>query len=261
MISRILAMVLRYLFIYKRSFIRIAELIFFPLMDLLVWGFVTLYLEQVTQSKAVLFMLGGIVLWDIFFRAQQAVGMSVLQEMWVGNTLNLFVSPIRPHELIVSTAIVGFIRAAITATGLGLCAYTLYAFNMMDLGLSLVPLFGLLLFFGWTVGLFTSALILRFGEAAESLAWIVPFLIQPFVAVFYPVSALPPFLQNFAQIFPCTHIFEGMREVLRAGGIPWQEMGASFGLTLVWLCATGTFFARTLIYVRSKGYLTTASRG
>lgn len=261
MISRIVAMVLRYMFIYKRSFIRIAELIFFPLMDLLVWGFVTLYLEQVTQSKAVLFMLGGIVLWDIFFRAQQAVGMSVLQEMWVGNTLNLFVSPIRPQELILSTAIVGFIRATITATGLGLCAYTLYAFNMMDLGLSLVPLFGLLLFFGWTVGLFTSALILRFGEAAESLAWIVPFLIQPFVAVFYPVSALPPYLQTFAQIFPCTHIFEGMREVLRVGGVPWREMGASFLLTLVWLCFTGTFFARTLVYVRSKGYLTTASRG
>jgi ABC-2 type transport system permease protein len=261
MISRILAMVLRYMFIYKRSYIRIAELIFFPLMDLLVWGFVTLYLEQVTQSKTVLFMLGGIILWDIFFRAQQAVGMSVLQEMWVGNTLNLFVAPIRSYELIASTAIVGFIRSAITATGLGLCAYTLYSFNILNLGLALIPLFGLLLFFGWAVGLFTAALILRYGEAAESLAWIVPFLVQPFVAVFYPVSALPPALQIFAQIFPCTHIFEGMRTVLHSGGIPWASMATSFVLTLLWVSATGTFFARTLTYVRSKGYLTTSARG
>ena len=122
MISRIFAMVARYLFIYKRSSIRVAELIFFPLMDLFVWGFVTQYLQQVTQSRGVTFMLGGIILWDIFFRAQQAVGMSVLQEMWVGNTLNLFVSPIRAHELVISTAIVGFIRAVITTTGLGIAA-------------------------------------------------------------------------------------------------------------------------------------------
>lgn len=261
MISRILAMVMRYMFIYKRSYIRIAELIFFPLMDLLVWGFVTLYLEQVTQSKAVLFMLGGIILWDIFFRAQQAVGMSVLQEMWVGNTLNLFVAPVRSYELIASTAIVGFIRATITAVGLGLCAYTLYSFNVLNLGIALVPLFGLLLFFGWAVGLFTAALILRYGEAAESLAWIVPFLVQPFVAVFYPVSALPPVLQVFAQIFPCTHIFEGMRSVLNSGGIPWSSMATAFLLTLVWMSATGMYFAHTLNYVRSKGYLTTSARG
>ena len=261
MISRVTAMVLRYMFIYKRSYIRIAELIFFPLMDLLVWGFVTLYLEQVTQSKAVLFMLGGIILWDIFFRAQQAVGMSVLQEMWVGNTLNLFVSPLRAYELIASTAIVGFIRAVITTTGLGICAYTLYSFNILNFGIALIPLFGLLLFFGWTLGLFTAALILRFGEAAESLAWIVPFLIQPFAAVFYPVSALPPTLQVFALAFPCTHIFEGMRTVLRDGGIPWQSMMNSLLLALVWIILTGSYLAKTLNYVRLKVYLTTAARG
>jgi len=206
-------------------------------------------------------MLGGIILWDIFFRAQQAVGMSVLQEMWVGNTLNLFVSPLRSHELIASTAIVGFIRALITVTGLSVCAYALYAFDVLDLGIALLPLFGLLLFFGWTIGLFTAALILRYGEAAESLAWIVPFLIQPFVAVFYPVSALPPSLQLFAQIFPCTHIFEGMRTVLNDGAVPWGPMASAFLLTLVWISATGSYLALTLTYVRRKGYLTTAARG
>jgi ABC-2 type transport system permease protein len=261
MISRVVGMVLRYLFIYKRSKIRVAELIFFPLMDLLVWGFVTMYLEQVTQSKVVLFMLGGIVLWDVFFRAQQGVGMSVLQEMWVGNTLNLFVSPLRPRELVLSTALVGLIRALITSTGLSVVAYILYSFNVLQLGVGLIPLFGSLLFFGWSVGLFTSALILRYGEAAESLAWIVPFVVQPFVAVFYPVSSLPPVLQAFAAIFPCTYIFEGMRAVLSSGVVPWSQIGMSLLLTCVWTAITGTYFAYTLTYVRSKGYLTTASRG
>lgn len=261
MISRVVGMVLRYLFIYKRSKIRVAELIFFPLMDLLVWGFVTMYLEQVTQSKVVLFMLGGIVLWDVFFRAQQGVGMSVLQEMWVGNTLNLFVSPLRPRELVLATALVGFIRALITSTGLSLVAYILYSFNVLQLGIGLIPLFGSLLFFGWSVGLFTSALILRYGEAAESLAWIVPFVVQPFVAVFYPVSSLPSALQSFAALFPCTYIFEGMRTVLSSGEVPWSQIGISLLLTCVWTAITGSYFARTLTYVRTKGYLTTASRG
>jgi ABC-2 type transport system permease protein len=230
-------------------------------MDLLVWGFVTMYLEQVTQSKVVLFMLGGIVLWDVFFRAQQGVGMSVLQEMWVGNTLNLFVSPLRPAELVASTALVGFIRALITSTGLSIVAYILYSFNVLHLGIGLIPLFGSLLFFGWSIGLFTSALILRYGEAAESLAWIVPFVVQPFVAVFYPVSSLPSVLQSFAAIFPCTYIFEGMRTVLSSGEIPWSQIGVSLLLTCVWLGVTGSYFAYTLSYVRRKGYLTTASRG
>lgn len=261
MISRIIGMVLRYLFVYKRSFVRLTELVLFPLMDLLVWGFVTVYLEHLTQSKAVVFMLGGILLWDVFFRAQQGVGMSVLQEMWVGNTLNLFVSPLRAYELVIATALVGFIRAAITATVLGVVAYLLYAFNLLQMGFGLLPLFGLLLFFGWSVGLFTSALILRFGEAAESLAWAVPFVIQPFVAVFYPVSALPPALQWFAWFFPCTHLFEGMRAVLQGGSIPWPQLSIALALTCGWTCLTGSYFAYTLRYVRRQGYLTTASRG
>jgi len=261
MISRIIGMVLRYLVIYKRSWLRVGELIFFPLMDLLVWGFMTVYLQQITQSRAVLFMLGGIILWDVFFRAQQAVGMSVLQEMWVGNTLNLFVSPLRSYELIIATSIVGFIRALITAAGLAVCAYVLYSFNIFDLGFSLFPLFGLLLFFGWIVGLFTAALILRFGEAAETLAWIVPFLFQPFVAVFYPVSTLPPSLQTFALIFPCTHIFEGMRAVLLAKTVPIEEMLLALCLSLGWMSVSGTCLAYTFRYVRQKGYLTTSVRG
>jgi ABC-2 type transport system permease protein len=42
--GRIAALLLRYLYLYRRSLPRAMEIFFWPVMDLLVWGFVTVYL-------------------------------------------------------------------------------------------------------------------------------------------------------------------------------------------------------------------------
>ena len=218
---RISALVLRYTFLYTRSLPRVAEMFFWPVMDLLVWGFITVYLLRMEHKlpAAITFLLGAMIFWDILYRAQQAVTISFLEDIWARNVLNIFVAPIRVSEFIVATYIVGFVKILITVAVLASLAYGLYSWSLFQMGLALIPLFANLLLMGWAVGMMTTGLIMRWGQSAEALAWGIPFLIQPLAAVFYPLDVLPAWLQPIARTIPATHVFEGMRAVLKGEGL------------------------------------------
>jgi ABC-2 type transport system permease protein len=130
-----------------------------------------------------------------------------------------------------------------------------FSFNLLDIGPALVPFFGCLLVFGWAIGIFATALIMRFGQAAESLAWAVPFLIQPLTAVYYPVAVMPGWLQWAALALPSTHVFEGMRGVMAGAGFSWAHFGWAVVLNGVCLGLAGLFYAWTLSTVRARGLL------
>lgn len=254
---RIAGMSLRYGYLYKRSLPRLFEIVFWPVMDLLVWGFLTAYLVQATEDPPafVMFLIGAMIFWDIMYRSQQGVTLPFLEDMWGRSILNVFVSPVRPIELLAATVVVALVKIVVTTTFLSVLAYSFYSFDILTMGLNLVPFFVNLLVTGWAVGLVTTALIIRWGQAAEALAWGVPFLLQPFSAVFYPVSVLPVWLQPVALALPTTHVFEGMREVVHTGGLSWAFLAWAFGLNLVWLAAAGLFFQWMLGNAREKGLL------
>src|SRR5580700_1078136 len=221
------ALVLRYTFLYTRSVPRAAEMFFWPVMDLLVWGFITVYLQRLKYQvpSMVTFLLGSMIFWDILFRAQQAVTISFLEDVWARNLLNIFVSPIRVSEFIAATYVVGFVKILVTVTILASLALGLYGWNMFQLiGFPIIPLFANLLLMGWAVGMVTTALIMRWGQSAEALAWGIPFLIQPVAAVFYPLSVLPSWVQVIAKGIPATYVFEGMRYVLSGKGWPTNDL-------------------------------------
>jgi len=254
---RVGALVLRYTFLYTRSVPRVAEMFFWPVMDLLVWGFISVYLLRMGNNVPgmITFLLGAMIFWDILYRAQQAVTISFLEDIWARNVLNIFVAPIRISEFIVATYLVGFAKIIITVTVLASLAYWLYAWNLFQMGLALVPLFANLLLMGWAVGMMTTGLILRWGQSAEALAWGIPFLIQPFAAVFYPLDVLPPWLQPIARLIPATHVFEGMRAVLRGEGLALHYLTAAFGLNILYLIGGGLFFRWMYAIARNKGLL------
>jgi ABC-2 type transport system permease protein len=253
--TRVSALILRYLYLYRRSLARAGEVFFWPVMDLLVWGFVTSYMKRMVVPQAVLFLLGSMIFWDILYRAQQAITLSLTEDIWVKNILNVFIAPLSIFELMLATCLMGVIKAGITAVVLGTLASLLYAFNVLRVGVALVPFLLVLLLFGWALGMCTMALILRFGQAAEALVWGVPFLIQPFSAVFYPVDVLPPPLQVAARLLPSTYVFEGMRVALATGRTDIAMMAAAFALNAVYLCAGAAFFGWMFRRVREKGYL------
>ena len=255
--KRVQALALRYTFLYTRSVPRVAEMFFWPVMDLLVWGLITVYLLRMNNRvpASITFLLGAMIFWDILYRAQQAVTISFLEDIWARNLLNIFVAPVRVSEFIAATYVVGFVKILITVGVLAGLAWWLYSWNLFQMGFALIPLFANLLLMGWAVGMVTTALIMRWGQSAEALAWGIPFLIQPAAAVFYPLSVLPRWLQPIALGIPATHVFEGMRQVLRGEHLSSSYLAWAFSLNVVYLVAAALFFRWMFDVSRRKGLL------
>lgn len=264
-LHRIAAVASRHLYIIRHSPIRLLEQIYWPILDLLLWGFVSLNMEQMMAAKLgagghvagflVATFLGANILWDLMFRAQQGVSIAYLEEVWARNLLNLFVSPLTPGEFLAATMLTSLVKLAISLSVSIAVAYLAYAFNFFHIGPGLVPFMAMLLLFGWIIGVVTTALVLRFGQGAESLAWVVAFAFQPLACVFYPVSVLPWWFQPVALATPASHVFEGMRAVLKGGEMPWNSLGWALGLNVLYGILAIWFFHATFNYVREKGLL------
>ncbi|WP_119461597.1 ABC transporter permease [Rhodospirillaceae bacterium SYSU D60014] len=213
---RIGAMVLRHLYVLRGSWPRVIELAYWPTMQMIIWGFLTVFLATNSSWIANAFgiLLSAVLLWDVLFRGQLGFSMSFLEEMWSRNLGNLFVSPLRPIEHVLSMMAMSLIRTLVGVTPAALLAIPLYHYSVFELGLPLVAFFANLLIMGWAIGLMVTALILRFGLGAENLAWFVIFLLAPVSAVYYPVTVLPDWLQYVAWALPSTNVFEGMRALL-----------------------------------------------
>lgn len=254
---RVNALLIRHLYLYQRSLPRLMDIFFWPVLELLLWGFLSVYLEKLNIStlNVVTILLGAIIFWDLMSQSQRAISTAFLEEVWERNLLNIFVTPLKIGEFLMSCILIGIVRIIGVGLVLGALAFLLYQFNIFYFGLYLILFVSNLLIFGWTLGLFTTGIILRFGTAAQVLAFGFIFLIQPFSAVFYPVSVLPQMLQYIAQILPSTHVFEGMRAVIAAGALPQAELLWAFGLNLVYLALVVWFFKRMFARVKEKGTL------
>lgn len=255
--DRIIALVWRHLLLYKRSPQRIMEIVYWPLLDLLLWGFITVYLATYREALPafVTFFLGALILWDILFRAQQGICITFLEEIWSRNLLNLFASPLTWKEFVAATMTISLIKVVGAAIVTILVAFALYSFNLFEIGVSLIPFMVNLVVMGWAIGIFTTGIILRYGQEAEVLAWGLAFLFQPFSAVFYPVSVLPPALQAITQFVPAAHVFEGMRGVIQEGVFPVEQLLWATGLNVIYLAAAIYFFQWMFHVVKDKGLL------
>ncbi|MDG2170848.1 MAG: ABC transporter permease [Opitutales bacterium] len=255
----IFALIKRYSFLYTRNPIRGLELVFWPAMELLLWGFLSMYIQKQTSgdfSTFIRFLIGATIFWDVLFRSQMGVSISFLEDMWTRNLLNIFVAPVRIREYLAAMFCMGVLRVSIVVLVMSLMAWALYAFNLYAFSWNLIPFFIMLMVFGFSLGILSVALILRWGQAAESLAWAVPFMIQPFSAVFYSVDTLPSFMQTVAWCFPSTYIFEGMREFIRTGVMDWSAILISAALNVVYLALAAAIFIWMFAKARKLGLLT-----
>lgn len=257
-LSRIWALCLRHIYLHRRSMVRMFDIVFWPVMDLLVWGFVMLYIQHDAQGRLagfIIFLIGALIGWDIHYRGQLAVSIAIMEEIWTRNIVNIFIAPVRLWEWIASSFLYGTIKISLVTLILVVIAQILYAFDLAAIGWAFFPLAAHLLFFGWTIGLFTSGLLLRFGYAAEALIWGIPFLLQPFSCVFYPLRVLPPWAGVIAQALPSTHIFEALRGVLNGVPIAWSTWVVISALNLVYFGAGLAAFAWMFRIARARGTL------
>jgi ABC-2 type transport system permease protein len=213
---RIGAMILRYWYLLISSWPRLLELVYWPALQIVTWGFLQTYIAENAGffARAGGTFIGAIILWDILFRGQLGFSISFLEEMWARNLGNLMMSPLKPIEFLISLMIMSLIRLAIGVIPMTLLAMFFFHFNFYSLGLPLIAFFCNLIFTSWSLGIFVSGLVIRNGLGAESIVWTLMFGILPLACVYYPVSVLPHWLQVVAWALPPTYVFEGMRALL-----------------------------------------------
>lgn len=253
--GRVGAMLRRYLYLLRSSWPRIFDLIYWPLVQMLTWGFLQTYLAQASGDVfkgglglAAGTLIGAMLLWDILFRGQLGFSVSFLEEMWARNVANLLMSPLRPPELILALMAMSLVRLAVGFVPVTLLAIWFFGFNLWGLGIALGFFFVNLILTSWSIGLVCSGLVLRYGLAAEPLVWTIVFLMQPLACVFYPLAVLPGPLQLLASILPPTYVFEGLRVLLTRHEFRLDLMGDAFALNVVFF---GAAFAAFMLLLRS----------
>jgi ABC-2 type transport system permease protein len=257
-LRRIWGLMYRHLALYRRSWPRLLELAYWPVLQMCIWGFTASFLTARMGNAAVLTgatLLGAVLLWEVALRSQMGMAISFMEEMWSRNLGHVFVSPMRPWELVAALLVISVLRMLAGVLPAILVAWVLYAYNLFALGWVVVLFFMNLTMFGWSVALAVVSLVLRHGAGAEALAWSVLFGLTPFSAVFYPVSVLPVVLQPIALILPSAHVFEGMRAVVLNGEIRWDHLAAAFALNAIWLGSAALLFARQFRQARLRGAL------
>ena len=254
---RISALVLRYLYLLIGSWPRMLELIYWPMFQLVLWGFITKHLltnsSWVAEASGVL--IAAVLLWDILFRSQMGYSISFLEEMWSRNLGHLFVSPLRPYEMIAGLTCISFLRTLLGVLPATFVAIPLYHYSIYDIGLPLIAFFVNLLVFGWALGMMITALILRVGLGAESFAWLAVFAIAPISAIYYPVSVLPDWLQAVAWAMPPAYVFEGMRAVLFETSFRGELLMQSMALNAFYLALGLIAFLYSFRVARRRGLL------
>jgi len=219
---RIWGIFLRYYFNLWRTYDRLSDVFFWPLVDLTLWGLTSRYIAGtgIASNLVVLSLLGGILLWIFPWRSQYEISVNLLEDLWNRNLVNMFGTPVRFSEWIVTLLLTGIFKSIISFIFASAIAFLLYSTNIYTVGVNLIPWAVMLMMFGWVFGLLIAAAIMRFGTKIQTLAWTSIYLVVPFVGVYYPISSLPMWAQNISHFVPASYVFEAMRSTIQGHPVP-----------------------------------------
>jgi ABC-2 type transport system permease protein len=256
-VTRTLAIVLRQAYLIRGSFSRMFPLFAWVAIDMVLWGFITRYLNSVSSSgfDFVPALLGAVLLWDFLVRVMQGVTMAFFEDVWSRNFLNIFATP-----LSIGDYLGGLIVSSIATSSVGLAimlvlATTIFGLSFLSYGIMIIPYLLILFLCGIALGIVSSAAVLRMGPAAEWFIWPLPALISPFVGVFYPIATLPKWMQYVSALLPPSYVFEGMRAVVAGGRVSTNSALWGGGLAVLYILLACWFFSLTYRYAVRTGLL------
>tara|TARA_B100000900_G_scaffold120817_1_gene101978 strand:- start:196 stop:987 length:792 start_codon:yes stop_codon:yes gene_type:complete len=256
-LTRIYGLFLRHFYLITRSFPRILDLIYWPSIQITLWGFISNFFAAHSSyySGVVGVILSCAILYDFLFRTSIGFNMLFLEEIWSRNFTNLFISPMKISEIITALVFTALIRALIGLVPAILLTSPLFGISLLKLGLPLAFLFLSLYIFGITLGLFVSAGLLRFGPSFENIAWSTMFLLAPFGCVYYPIEILPEIFQSIAYVLPLVYVFEEVRNILVNGFVDYENILNALYLNILYLAFSIYVFYHSFEKARDKGTL------
>ena len=255
--NRIYGLFLRHFFLITRSFPRVLDLIYWPSIQITLWGFISNFFatHSTYYNGAVGVILSCAILYDFLFRTSIGFNMLFLEEIWSRNFTNLFIAPIKLSEIIISLVFTALVRSLIGLVPAILLTSPIFGISLLDLGLPLFFLFLSLYIFGISLGILVSAGLLRFGPSFENIAWSTLFLLAPFGCVYYPIETLPEIFQTIAYSLPLVYIFEEARNILINQTVNNGNIIQAFYLNFIYLVISISIFYYSFIEARKKGSL------
>ena len=254
---RMYALTLRHIYLIKSSLPRILDLIYWPTIQIILWGFISKFftLHSDYYNHTVGIILSAAILYDFLFRSSISFNMLYLEEVWSRNFTNLFVAPLKVSEIITALTFTALMRTLIGIVPAILLASPFFGISLFDLGPSLFLMLLSLYFFGITLGLLVTSGLLRYGPAFENIAWSSLFLLAPLGCIYYPLSILPEWLQVLAKMLPLVYIFEEVRSVLVNGAVNYSNIMNAIQLNLIYFIFSIFVFYLAFYGARKKGTL------
>lgn len=246
--GRVFAVVLRQYYLIRGSVSRILPLFVWVAVDIVLWGFITKYLNSVSAPglNFVPVLLGAVLLWDFFNRVMHGVAMAFFEDVWSRNFLNMFATPLSIAEYLAGLVLTSVATSTVTLVMMVALAMAAFGLAFFSYGAALVPFVAVLFLFGIALGILGSALVLRLGPAAEWFVWPIPAIVSPFAGVFYPIATLPAGMQIVARALPPAYVFENLRAIVAGQPASGRELAIGFVLAIAYVFAASWFF--TYVY-------------
>jgi ABC-2 type transport system permease protein len=253
---RIYAVFLRQIYLLRGSLTRFVPLFIWVGIDIVVWGFITKYLNQVGGAafNFTTLMLGAMLMWGFLVRVMHGVTMAFLEDVWSRNFLNIFSTPITTGEYIAGLVLSSIATSAVGLFVMLLVATTVFGLSFATYGVMLYPFLLALFLFGIALGIFSVSLVLRLGPAAEWFVWPIPAVVSPFVGVLYPLAVLPQWMQSVGHALPPSYVFESMRAVVLGQG-EVTSIAMALSLSVVYIVLASWHFARVYRFALKTGLI------
>ena len=252
------AIVVRQIYLMRSSPTRVLPMIGWVAVDIVLWGFLSRYLNSVARGGGIDFiasLLGAVLLWDLFSRIMQGVTMGFLEDVWSRNFLNIFASPMKISEYLLGLVLTAIVTSTIGLVAMLVVATLVFGLPLFALGLLLIPFLLVLFLFGIAFGILACALVLRFGPASEWLVWPIPAMLSPFVGVFYPLATLPGWMRDIGYALPASYVFENMRRAVAGHGVSALELWIGALLAVTYVAVAALLFGAVYRYGLRSGLL------
>lgn len=252
---RIFAVVKRHLYVMFRDMRVLSQDIYWPIMDLMLWGFMTQAMVSKYQLDPYFFytMIASVGLWQVFLRSTLEVSVSMLEEIWSRNLVNLFSTPLLLSEWICAIAVLATIRTVSTVM-IAICAIKLFfSWSLFNVGWVLIPCSLNLLLFGLSIGFMTAAFLICYGKQADALAWMMGWFCAPFSTIYCPLETLPIWMQKVSLALPMFYTYSALAKAVRGQSIAWNDLIIAFGLNILYLVFSILLFQFLFEQSRKKG--------
>jgi ABC-2 type transport system permease protein len=243
---RLYGFCLRHVYPLRRDFDLLSDMLYWPVIDVIVWGVTGRWLGGEDGAASVMAtILTGLILWNIIWRSQSEVSRNLIDEIWNNNLVNLFSTPLSIGEWIIGVLGLSVMKMTFTVSVLTTIIFFLYKVNVFAVGWWLVPFFVGAVMSGWWIGFLSAGIVIRWGPKVQTVVWTLPGILLPFSVVFFPLALLPSFVRPISYLLPTTYIFESMRSVLILGTIDIRFLAISYALNIIYLVLALRWFKKS----------------